>query len=146
MKIDVIRLKENVNEDFQESVTAEGLDLDTSEVKYKGDISISSQVRKEMSVLYTKTHFTSVAEFTCSRCLKSFEHKIDNILEVTYPLDKTQQFVDILEDVREEVILGYPLKFLCKPDCLGFCHKCGQNLNEAKCSCKSGDKKFQNSN
>ena len=38
---------------------------------------------------------------------------------------------------REEIILGYPVKFLCKIDCLGLCPKCGQNLNEKKCDCKN---------
>jgi uncharacterized protein len=41
-----------------------------------------------------------------------------------------------LEDVvREQVLLSLPSRTLCQPDCKGLCPRCGQNLNQAKCSC-----------
>lgn len=44
--------------------------------------------------------------------------------------------VDILELIKEQVLLALPMKPLCRPDCLGICVKCGQDLNESPCSCK----------
>ncbi|MDQ2835500.1 MAG: DUF177 domain-containing protein [Acidobacteriota bacterium] len=42
----------------------------------------------------------------------------------------------VLEDVvREQVLLSLPSRTLCTPDCKGLCPRCGQNLNQAKCSC-----------
>ncbi|WP_263368026.1 YceD family protein [Edaphobacter bradus] len=42
----------------------------------------------------------------------------------------------LLEDVvREQVLLSLPSRTLCKPDCKGLCPRCGQNLNNATCSC-----------
>jgi uncharacterized protein len=41
-----------------------------------------------------------------------------------------------LEDVlREQVLLALPARLLCSPDCKGFCPHCGQDLNQAQCSC-----------
>ena len=41
-----------------------------------------------------------------------------------------------LEDVvREQVLLSLPSRTLCTADCKGLCPRCGQNLNQAKCSC-----------
>ena len=41
-----------------------------------------------------------------------------------------------LEDVvREQVLLSLPGRTLCTADCKGLCPRCGQNLNQAKCSC-----------
>ena len=37
--------------------------------------------------------------------------------------------------VYNEVIGNWPSKILCKEDCKGICHKCGQNLNMGDCGC-----------
>jgi uncharacterized protein len=43
----------------------------------------------------------------------------------------------LLEDVvREQVLLSLPSRTLCTADCKGLCPRCGQNLNQAKCSCE----------
>lgn len=36
-----------------------------------------------------------------------------------------------------EILMNWPAKILCKPDCKGICRKCGQNLNEGACECDS---------
>ncbi len=44
-----------------------------------------------------------------------------------------------LEDVlREQVLLSLPARSLCQEDCKGLCPRCGQNRNEAACSCEDG--------
>ena len=43
--------------------------------------------------------------------------------------------IDIDKIVREYIILNFPSRLLCKPDCLGICQVCGKNLNEGKCNC-----------
>jgi uncharacterized protein len=45
-----------------------------------------------------------------------------------------QQVLD--EHVREELILAYPAKILCRDDCRGLCLKCGADLNDGVCMCK----------
>ncbi|MBI2174769.1 MAG: DUF177 domain-containing protein [Candidatus Omnitrophica bacterium] len=42
--------------------------------------------------------------------------------------------VDITDDVRQEIILAYPMIPVCREDCKGLCISCGQNLNVAACS------------
>ena len=41
--------------------------------------------------------------------------------------------VDITEDVRQEIILAYPMVPVCQPQCKGLCIECGQNLNLGSC-------------
>lgn len=94
---------------------------------------------------------TSISLFLfCSRCLKklvysfdiSFQKEIDFKLtdeERAENLDETNYImgynldVDIL--IREEIVMGFPMKLLCRPDCRGICKTCGTNLNEKTCSC-----------
>jgi uncharacterized protein len=54
-----------------------------------------------------------------------------------YPLDSSTTFIDLNPDIREEVILDYPIKPLCSLLCKGLCLKCGNNKNEGGCNCGS---------
>jgi uncharacterized protein len=55
--------------------------------------------------------------------------------------------LDLGEVVREQVILGLPLKPLCRPDCRGLCPACGANLNLSVCGCpqaeEPGDRRLE---
>ncbi len=35
--------------------------------------------------------------------------------------------------LREQIVLGLPLRRLCREDCLGRCPSCGQNRNQVSC-------------
>ena len=44
-------------------------------------------------------------------------------------------FLDMDEQLFEQLEMEFPLRFLCKEDCKGLCQRCGKNLNEGDCSC-----------
>lgn len=86
----------------------------------------------------------------CDRCLRdvayelvlSSEREIDFSLsekERAEQLDETGFIngydLDVDEFVCEEILLGFPMKVLCKEDCKGICKVCGANLNEGECGC-----------
>jgi uncharacterized protein len=48
-------------------------------------------------------------------------------------------FIDLAPLVRELSLLDVPFNPVCRPDCLGLCIECGQNLNEGDCGCKTDD-------
>ncbi|MCR2046881.1 DUF177 domain-containing protein [Acetatifactor muris] len=37
--------------------------------------------------------------------------------------------------VRNEILINWPVKILCREDCKGICPVCGQNLNMRDCGC-----------
>lgn len=43
--------------------------------------------------------------------------------------------LDIDEQLREEIILGFPMKLLCAEDCPGLCPKCGKPRRDGACGC-----------
>lgn len=47
--------------------------------------------------------------------------------------------VDLTEDVREAMILAFPVYPVCRSECKGLCDRCGKNLNEATCECAPPD-------
>ncbi|MDD6810602.1 MAG: DUF177 domain-containing protein [Lachnospiraceae bacterium] len=85
----------------------------------------------------------------CDRCLKPVQKKIvlDFSREVYAPdvigmseeaddqsfMDGYQLNVDDL--LINEIIINWPMKVLCKPDCKGICRQCGKDLNTGACSC-----------
>jgi uncharacterized protein len=45
--------------------------------------------------------------------------------------------IDLIEAVREQIILGLPMQPYCKEDCQGLCPECGADRNKQPCSCDS---------
>lgn len=43
--------------------------------------------------------------------------------------------LELDEAVRSALLLELPSRVLCKEDCLGLCPRCGQDLNQKRCSC-----------
>jgi uncharacterized protein len=96
----------------------------------------------------------------CSRCLQPFERLLKSNFALTY----MQQTADVMEDnepqevelsaedmgivyfqgekinlkdaIQEQVVMEFPLRQLCKPDCKGLCPKCGADMNEDPCDCR----------
>ncbi|MCH5259153.1 MAG: DUF177 domain-containing protein [Lachnospiraceae bacterium] len=86
----------------------------------------------------------------CDRCLKS----VDRTLELQFDREvfapdmtdtipdgnDDQEFMDgcqlNVEDLLNiEIVINWPMKILCKPDCRGICRQCGKDLNTGTCDC-----------
>ncbi len=94
----------------------------------------------------------------CSRCLDPFALALDQGVDLYFLRGGAQQGGEVEEEVeltdrdlvlayyddevldlgrmlREQFILGLPLKGLCSETCLGLCPSCGSNRNRVSCSC-----------
>jgi len=73
----------------------------------------------------------------CDRCDHpgQLELSVDDVCH-TYE-DAYRKVLDLTPDIREDILITFPQKFLCRADCLGLCTVCGQNLNEGSCDCAS---------
>lgn len=49
------------------------------------------------------------------------------------------KLLDLTEDIREDILLAFPLRFLCAENCPGFCLRCGQNLKTGTCGCATAE-------
>ena len=74
----------------------------------------------------------------CSRCLDEYEVAFEKEYIFNY---NTQglTIIDITDDIRDEIMLNYPVKPLCREDCKGICPGCGANLNREECRCNRGE-------
>ena len=108
------------------------LDVDRVDVHVEQPITVSAFITKAEHELVVQAQMHCVMGLTCARCLTVFEQPLDTSAMFTYDVVPTD-VVDISEDVRQEIILGYPMVPVCDPACKGLCLMCGENLNVAMC-------------
>lgn len=101
--------------------------------------------------VYVSGQLTSKLAVECVRCLETAEYPISiQIDELFYypaheapPLaptfDGDTGFIDLAPLIRDLSLLEVPFNPVCRPDCLGLCIECGQNLNQGDCGCEQDD-------
>jgi uncharacterized protein len=127
---------------------------DLSEVTYDSVSAVKPGSRGKVAV----KHSAGVLKFsadvegdticTCARCLKEFENPVHQHIETllsdgerddddpdVYLLKGDE--VDVDEIIFTDFILSMDQRLLCREDCKGLCPKCGADLNNGPCTCKS---------
>jgi uncharacterized protein len=117
------------------SPEALSLGLDRQGVDFLRPIKAEAVVKKTGSEVFVDVALEAPAEYTCSRCLAKIEDVFKKKFNVNYEV-KQGDILEIDDDIRQEMLVDYPMKIICRPDCKGLCPNCGQNLNIAKCECK----------
>ena len=112
------------------------LDVDIPHIHIAGPLSVMAKVLKGNNTVTVDARIEARAKMVCGRCLEEFERELKRDAQFHYQVEPKTRILDITEEVRQEVILEYPLKVLCKPDCKGLCPQCGENLNLGPCLCK----------
>lgn len=77
----------------------------------------------------------AVVQCLCDRCDGAGELKITTSDVCHRYKDVAGQVVDLTEDIREDILMVFPISFLCGTSCKGLCLGCGQNLNLGPCAC-----------
>ena len=136
MKIRLVDLKEGVPMPVQEQYEAKPLDIEFVDLHYTEPLKMEGVVEKGPDTLTFQGHIRSATEITCGRCLKKSAQKVDKPFTFYYEI-KGKEEIETIDDLREVLILDHSLVYLCKESCRGLCPKCGTNLNETSCKCKT---------
>ena len=122
---------------LEEDVDPAQLDLETELIKFDSPLKLKAHAVRITNALAVDLNIKAKLHAGCSRCLDQFDWEFNKDVRLNYPLDASITFVDLNPEIREEVILDYPVKPLCSLDCKGLCTKCGNNLNQGGCNCGS---------
>lgn len=122
---------------YEEEVSVSDLDLETEIIKFCAPIKIKADISKITNAVTVHLTINGRMLSSCSRCLEGLEIELNKNLDLNYSVTKEDREIDLDPDIREEIVLGYPIKPLCRADCRGLCPKCGKNLNIETCDCKS---------
>jgi len=136
--------------------TANSLGVKPPDLMLDDDVHIDAVVTRQGRVFFVDGTLRTSLKLVCSRCAGEFSYPVstdfycqeepfsnyDTDMETALhrgDLDIDHYAGDEVElnnIFREQLMLAMPMQALCRPDCLGLCPKCGQNLNIKKCGCK----------
>ena len=114
------------------------LDVNYEGVSFIKSITATAKVIKAGGEVLVDMKLEAPVEYTCGRCLAKFPDLLKKEFKTSYEA-KPGSVIELDEDIRQEMILDYPMQSLCKADCKGLCHNCGQNLNIEQCECPTED-------
>lgn len=154
MKLDITRILSGETDRLDFDVSFPASENDGFSYFTEWGVDFTSEIRALCTVKNNGGYISLVSDITvmyktlCARCLKglenSFSHSFEKGVAAELADEENDDFilseggmVDIQSAVCEEFLLSFPLKELCCADCKGLCPKCGKNLNEGGCSCRS---------
>lgn len=120
---------------FQEEITPQELELEVECGSFCESIKVAAVVSRAYNVVSVELAIDAPIRACCSRCLAEYTIGFKKNLSFNYPVEKTETVIDLNPEIREEILLHFPLKPLCTLECKGLCPQCGKNLNEGGCSC-----------
>jgi uncharacterized protein len=122
---------------LEEEIKPAELDLETELIKFRSNLKVRASVSRAINAIIVELDMQALLSAPCSRCLEEFQWQFHKNTRMSYTFDSDTTFIDLNPDIREEVMLDYPIKPLCGPECKGLCVKCGKNKNEGGCNCGS---------
>ncbi|MCM8823761.1 MAG: DUF177 domain-containing protein [Candidatus Omnitrophica bacterium] len=121
---------------LEEDIEAKEWDLDSFDIKFIKNIHLNFEFVRVGKEIVVKGKAITRRIITCSRCLEEKEEKVSYNIILSYNSSSIGDYLEIDNDVREEILLNFPMKVLCHNDCKGICPSCGVNLNYQVCKCK----------
>ena len=120
--------------ELSESFSSEWIGLTRKDnIRFIVPINIKAKVTRADDEAFVQIEANSRYESFCYRCLEDLENGWAADFTLSFGIDKQAEFIDISEDVRQELILNLPTRILCWDNCKGLCIDCGVNLNKQKC-------------
>lgn len=134
-----------------------GLDYHEAKFRQSGPLTVNGVAELAGKEIRIRGHISTRLEAACDRCLDNVQIPLELDFDLPYrPMEEIarEEEVEVGEDelqvgffvgegvnladvVREQVILSFPMKVVCRPNCLGLCPVCGVNRNAEHCNCSS---------
>ena len=135
MKIKVEKIKDKAIE-IEEEIPASSWELDSSDITFVNSILLKSKFFRVRDEIVVETLATTHRDVVCSRCLQGIRQTVEQSFTKTYKDSEVGECLEINDDIREDILLNFPMQALCKRDCKGTCSRCGVDLNHQECSCQ----------
>ena len=135
MKILVKDIKANGYQ-LHKTVEAEELGLVKADINCISPLDIKANIERFGNTVIAKSDVAATFGFLCARCLEPVEMKRVQHFYHDFEVNPNTEYIDLGDDIRQELILTSTPIVLCKEDCKGLCPRCGVNLNCEKCECR----------
>jgi len=138
MIINVSKLKDGESLDVEHVYDPKELNVENCDVHYLAPLSLQGRIERIQNAFFFKGNLATKLELTCTRCLKDVTQDSNEPFDLYFPVTRDEN-IDATNEIREVMILSYPVKFLCAETCKGLCAQCGKNLNMTKCKCATAE-------
>lgn len=136
-------------------ITGASIGITPPEIALEGPVALALDLDRRGDEIWIRGRIHVIVLQQCSRCLVDFSQILELDFEVfcarvqnprveSHPaLDEEDggvhyhdgKVLSIDGEIREAVILGLPMRPLCKEDCAGLCPQCGEDRNLGPCRC-----------
>lgn len=140
MRIDISKLRDGEILSVSHEYDSKALSLEQCDLRYLTPLKLEGTLGRVGDSLFFKGNLTARIENICTRCLKAIRKSADESFDLYFPV-KDEEFLETTDEIREVMLLAYPVKFLCSENCRGLCPYCGKNLNEGPCQCAGREDK-----
>ncbi|GEM_PF-530479 len=110
------------------------MNLQMRDLTFIEPLRVTADLHKQRDAVMVNVGVAGQMKLLCGRCLELYEEPYENHFNLGYSV-KGMLVLDITDDVREEILLSYSIRLLCKEECQGLCARCGRNLNFGVCQC-----------
>ena len=121
--------------DIDQSIPKEGIGLSSEEVDIRSLLNVKARLERTDNFVIANTHIKAEFGYMCARCLQELYSTEERSYMFEFELEPGSEYVDLGEEIRQEMIMANPARVLCSKDCKGICPECGANLNIEKCKC-----------
>jgi uncharacterized protein len=140
--------------DFDYQIDLSGYEYDPNFFPFFNPIRVKGSVFNHVGVVKLSANIEFSFQTQCDRCAsditEGYSIPINTIFVKQLNNENNDDFIIIQDDkfnldeqVKDFILLNLPTKHLCKTDCKGLCPKCGKNLNEDECTCKTVDPRLE---
>ncbi len=135
MKIKVEKIRDKAIE-IEEEIPASSWELNSSDITFVNSILLKSKFSRVRDEIVVQTLVTTHRDVVCSRCLRQARQAVEQSFTKSYKDSEVGECLEINADIREDILLNFPMQALCKRDCKGVCSRCGVDLNHQECNCQ----------
>lgn len=155
MIIDLVTLEKSPHS-FDLTFAPEEIDLESEDVRLQNAVKVKGILTKHIAQTDVKGEISADIKAECTRCLTAVEKKLEFPFEAAFVTEENYteakeaelnavdldvsvfegDKIDLIELVREQLLLNLPEQVLCSENCRGLCEKCGANRNLIDCNCQ----------
>lgn len=134
--------------------------VDSGVCEFLAPLKAALRAQRAGDIVEIEGNISTAVRMNCGRCLQSFEMPLVSSFALAYSQNKPAleqsgsnqeeleltaedmgliyyqgEEINLKNEIQEQVVLAFPLRTICKPDCKGLCPQCGADLNTEECAC-----------
>ena len=154
MKIRVDRIPEEGRQ-IEGNIDPASVELDIPCYSLDEPLALKGRAARTGEDVYVEGTLTGSLNSECSRCLVNFRMPLDLDLNIVFAPQKegmeedndaleqdenlsyySGDSIDLVQEIKDLILVTLPIKPICRPDCKGLCPQCGADLNTNPCRCE----------